>query len=102
MAATFAAGILLIGISASAQQGDAIAASVHALGPEQLKSVRLVGLGRTFVVGQSPSPAEPWPALTLKRYDSTIDYETERMRVETVSEQGAVPPRGGGIAFNGE
>jgi glyoxylase-like metal-dependent hydrolase (beta-lactamase superfamily II) len=97
-------------LSAAGQEGPArgslesspISAAVTALGAGSLTSVRFVGLGASFSVGQSATPAEPWPRVTLKNYTATINYDTPAMRVELVRDQGAIPPRGGGLPFVGE
>lgn len=90
-------------IHASAQQaGPTIQAAAETLGATKLDSVRFVGLGANFSVGQSASPGEPWPRVTIKKYDAAIDYGARSMRVELIREQGVIPPRGGGLPFTGE
>jgi glyoxylase-like metal-dependent hydrolase (beta-lactamase superfamily II) len=86
----------------SSAQPDQIKAAADALGASNLKSLRFAGLGANFSVGQSPSPGEPWPRVTIKSYDAAVNYETASMRVELVREQGSIPPRGGGLPFTGE
>ena len=97
-----AAVVLSLGVGSSAQQSNPIQAASDALGASALKSLRFSGLGANFSVGQSPSPGAPWPRVTIKSFDAAINYETASMRVELVREQGAIPPRGGGVPFTGE
>jgi glyoxylase-like metal-dependent hydrolase (beta-lactamase superfamily II) len=85
-----------------AQAPDRIKRAADALGAANLKSVRFTGLGANFSVGQSPNPSEPWPRVTIKNYDAAINYDAASMRVELAREQGAIPPRGGGLPFTGE
>lgn len=86
----------------SARQPDPVAAASAALGAASLTSLTFTGFGAQFSVGQSPSPEEPWPRVTLKNYEAAIQYDDPAMRVEFVREQGVVPPRGGGQPFTGE
>jgi glyoxylase-like metal-dependent hydrolase (beta-lactamase superfamily II) len=92
---------LIIHVSAQ-QAGPTIQAAAETLGATKLDSVRFVGLGANFSVGQSASPNEPWPRVTIKQYDAAIDYAAKSMRVELIREQGVIPPRGGGLPFTGE
>jgi hypothetical protein len=85
-----------------AADADPLKAAAAALGATGLKSLRFVGLGANFSVGQSPNPGEPWPRVTIKNYDASVNYDTASMRVEISREQGAIPPRGGGLPFIGE
>jgi glyoxylase-like metal-dependent hydrolase (beta-lactamase superfamily II) len=94
--------IVALAVSSPAQQPDPIRAAAEALGAVNLTSLRFTGLGANFSVGQSPSPAEPWPRVTVKNYAATINYDVPGMRVEMVREQGSIPPRGGGVPFTGE
>jgi len=111
-AAVILTATVLLTIPSSAQRVETQRAAAPGFGPIQaaaellgvstLKTVRFTGLGANFSVGQSPSPGEPWPRVTIKTYDAAINYETASMRVELVREQGAIPPRGGGVPFTGE
>ena len=87
---------------ASAQQRDPVAAASAALGAASLTSLTFTGFGAQFSVGQSPSPKEPWPRVTLKSYEAALHFDDPALRVELVREQGVVPPRGGGQPFTGE
>src|SRR2546428_5518561 len=75
---------------------DVIASATDKLGAATLKSITFNGFGASFSVGQSANPREPWPRVTVKSYEATIDYGASSMRVEMVRTQGAVQPRGGG------
>ena len=99
------AGVLAVATSMVAQQqqpADPIKAVSDALGASDVKTLKFTGFGANFSVGQSPSPTEPWPRVTVKSYAATIDYEAQAMRVEMTREQGPIPPRGGGVPFVGE
>src|SRR5688500_16895502 len=95
---------LLTGIvqPAAQQPQDRLKAAVEGLGASKLTSVRFVGSGAAYFVGQSPSPREPWPRVTVKNYDATIDFATPAMRVDITRDRGTVAPRGGGQPFTGE
>src|ERR1700704_2884441 len=99
---SMAALVLAFVARSSAQQSDPIKAASDALGATNLKSLRFIGLGANFSVGQNPNPGEPWPRVTIKNYDAAINYTAASMRVELVREQGVLPPRGGGLPFTGE
>jgi glyoxylase-like metal-dependent hydrolase (beta-lactamase superfamily II) len=86
----------------SAQRPDPIREASDALGATLLRSVRMNGFGGAHAVGQNPSPNEPWPRVQIKSYEAAINYETAAMMVDMTREMGAIPPRGGGAAFNGE
>lgn len=98
------AGVLAVatGMVAQQQPADPIKAVSDALGASDIKTLKFTGFGANFSVGQSPSPTEPWPRVTVKSYTATIDYEKQAARVELVREQGPIPPRGGGAPFVGE
>jgi glyoxylase-like metal-dependent hydrolase (beta-lactamase superfamily II) len=103
LAVVSASLVLALAAQAPAQQSaDAIRAAADALGVSGLTSVRFTALGASFSVGQNPDPTAPWPRVTIKSYDAGIGYDSPRMRVELVREQGAIPPRGGGVPFTGE
>jgi glyoxylase-like metal-dependent hydrolase (beta-lactamase superfamily II) len=94
--------IVALAVSSPAQQPDPIRAAAETLGAINLTSLRFTGLGANFSVGQSASPGEPWPRVTIKSYAAAINYDVPSMRVEMVREQGSIPPRGGGVPFTGE
>jgi glyoxylase-like metal-dependent hydrolase (beta-lactamase superfamily II) len=96
------AGLLSPSVHPTAQQPDALKAAADAIGANAIKRLHVSAIGAIYSVGQSPNPTEPWPRVTVKSYDATINYETASMRVELVRTQGAVPPRGGGVPFTGE
>ena len=83
-------------------QVDRIKAAADAIGATNLKTIRYTGIGANFSVGQSPNPKEPWPRVTVKSYEASINYDTASMRVEMLREQGAIAPRGGGVPFTGQ
>ena len=87
---------------AAATTADAIEAASDALGVSRLNTIRLTGFGASFSVGQSPSPNEPWPRVTIKTYEALVNYETPALQLDLVREQGPVQPRGGGQPFTGE
>jgi hypothetical protein len=63
--------------------------------------LQFTGSGATFTVGQTFTPSDPWPRVTLRRYTVLLDYEHERMWQELVREMRAAMPRGG-VPFTGE
>jgi glyoxylase-like metal-dependent hydrolase (beta-lactamase superfamily II) len=87
---------------ASVPAADVIKAASDALGASVLKTLRFTGFGANYSVGQSPSPAEPWPRVSIKTYEALINYDTPAMQIDLTREQGPVPPRGGGQPFVGE
>ena len=95
---------LLVGIGylAAQQPQDRLRAAVETLGAAKVTSLRLVGSGAAFSVGQSFSPRDEWPRVTVKNYDATIDFATPAMRLDITRDRGANPPRGGGQPFVGE
>ena len=85
-----------------AQQVDPLQAAIKTMGAGDLRFVRFSGFGASYSVGQSPSPRETSPRVTLKKYEADIDYTASAMRVQQTREQGPLPPRGGGQPFTGE
>jgi glyoxylase-like metal-dependent hydrolase (beta-lactamase superfamily II) len=55
-----------------------------------------------FSVGQNYVASDPWPAVPLKSYTATINYDTGAMRVDLVRTMGPLMPRGGGAPFTGD
>ncbi len=93
--------VLALGVSATAQQG-ALQTAASTLGVGTIKTLQFTGAGRNFSIGQNYTPSEPWPAVPVKSYTATINFDTAAMRVDMVREMGAVMPRGGGAPFFGE
>src|SRR5687768_9932520 len=98
------AALLIAGIGdlAAQQPQERLKAAVDALGAAKVTSLRLTGAGAAYYVGQSPNPREPWPRVTVRNYDATIDFGTPAMRIDITRDRGTVPPRGGGQPFTGE
>ncbi len=94
--------LALVTTGVPAQQPDPLQAAAAALSVATATTVHLEGFGATYAVGQSPSPREMGPRVTLKRYEADIDYAAPAMRVVLVRDIGAVQPRGGGLPFVGE
>jgi glyoxylase-like metal-dependent hydrolase (beta-lactamase superfamily II) len=86
---------------AAAQQG-ALQTAATTLGVANIKTLQFTGAGRNFSVGQNYTASEPWPAVPVKNYTATINYDSATMRVEVLREMGPVMPRGGGAPFFGE
>ena len=86
----------------AAANADVLKAAGEVLGVSLVKTIRFTGFGANFSVGQSPTPNEPWPRVTIKSYEALVDYDTPAMQIDIVREQGAVQPRGGGQPFTGE
>ena len=103
-AASVCAVWLLAGTSdpAAQQPQDRLKAAVEALGASKVTSLRVVGSGTAYFVGQSFSPRDAWPRVTVKNYDAIVDFATPAMRIDITRDRGASPPRGGGQPFTGE
>ena len=94
-------GCLTLGAAACSQQSP-LEMAAATVGAAQVTTLQIVGSGMNFSVGQNYTPADPWPAVTVKDYTALINYDTGSMRVELLREMGAVMPRGGGAPFFGE
>ena len=68
---------------------NAITAAVATLGVSTLQTIKYWGSVRSTQVGQSPDAASPWPRVTLKRYEASIDYPGSAMLVELVRRNGS-------------
>jgi hypothetical protein len=93
-------GVLTVA-SAVAQQG-ALQTAAGTLGVASIKTLQFTGSGQNFSVGQNYTASDPWPAVPVKSYTATINYDTGAMRVELLRTMGPVMPRGGGAPFTGE
>jgi len=102
MSAVAVVCLVLVTARVPAQQRDPLQAAAAALSVTTVATVHLEGFGATYSVGQTPSPREIWPRVTLKKYEADIDYATPAMRVSLVREIDAVQPRGGGLPLVGE
>jgi glyoxylase-like metal-dependent hydrolase (beta-lactamase superfamily II) len=91
----------LASAGAAAQQG-ALQTAAGTLGVATIKSLQFTGSGQNYSVGQNYTASEPWPAVPVKSYTATINYDTGAMRVELLRTMGQVMPRGGGAPFTGE
>jgi glyoxylase-like metal-dependent hydrolase (beta-lactamase superfamily II) len=92
---------LALAITAAAQQG-ALQTAATTLGVANLKSLEFTGTGQMFSVGQNYVASDPWPAVPLKSYTATINYDSGAMRVDLVRTMGPLMPRGGGAPFTGD
>lgn len=92
---------LALASGVAAQQG-ALQTAASTLGVANIKTLQYTGAGRNFSVGQNYTPAEPWPAVPVKNYTVSANYDTATLRVELLREMGPVMPRGGGAPFFGE
>lgn len=98
-AAITVACFLALAGAPSARQTDALQAAADVLGAAKLRTLQFTGWGAYFYVGQSFTPNDPWPRVNVKNYMALINYDTASMRVEMLSEQGAVMPLGDGTHF---
>src|SRR5688572_309833 len=89
------------GLTATAQQGG-LPAAATTLGVATIKSIEFTGTGQMFSVGQNYVASDPWPAVPLKTYTASINYDTGAMRVDLVRTMGPLMPRGGGAPFTGD
>src|SRR4026207_427722 len=87
-------GALALGAAASAQQG-ALQTAASTLGVANIKTLQFTGAGRDYSVGQNYTPADPWPAVPVKSYTASANFDTGAMRVELVRAMGPGLPRGG-------
>jgi glyoxylase-like metal-dependent hydrolase (beta-lactamase superfamily II) len=94
-------GALALAISAAAQQG-ALQTAAATLGVANVKSLEFTATGQMFSVGQNYVASDPWPAVPLKNYTVTINYDTGAMRIDLVRTMGPTMPRGGGAPFTGD
>lgn len=92
---------LVLAISVAAQQG-ALQTAATTLGVANIKSLEFTGTGQMFSVGQNYVASDPWPAVPLKNYTATINYDAGAMRVDLVRTMGPQMPRGGGAPFTGD
>jgi glyoxylase-like metal-dependent hydrolase (beta-lactamase superfamily II) len=67
-----------------------------------VNSIQYSGTGTAGTLGQSLTPASPWPTLKITSYSKTIDYATESSREEVTRTQEEPPSKGGGAPFAGE
>jgi hypothetical protein len=89
-------------VAATTAQQNALQTAATTLGVATIKTLEFRGAGRNFSVGQNYTPADPWPAVTVKEFTATMNFDTASMRVELLREMGAVMPRGGGAPFTGQ
>jgi glyoxylase-like metal-dependent hydrolase (beta-lactamase superfamily II) len=96
------AGLCALGLASLSAQQAALQTAATTLGVATLKTLQFTGAGRNFSVGQNYTASEPWPAVPVKNYTATINFDAAAMRVELLREMGPVMPRGGGAPFFGE
>ena len=93
--------VLTLAMTVAAQQG-ALQTAATTLGVANIKTLEFTGTGQMFSVGQNYVASDPWPAVPLKNYTATINYDTGTMRVDLVRTMGPLMPRGGGAPFTGD
>jgi glyoxylase-like metal-dependent hydrolase (beta-lactamase superfamily II) len=93
--------VLALGAAIAAQQG-ALQTAATTLGVANIKSIEFTGTGQIFSVGQNYVASDRWPAVPLKTYTATINYDSGAMRVDLVRTMGRLMPRGGGAPFTGD
>lgn len=102
--------LTLAGVSVFAQQGRGAAApqtptlqsAVAALDATALRTVRFTATGRSYVLGQPPTAADPWPMRQIKSYTAELNFVPGAIRIEQVVTMPTPAPRGGGGAIAGE
>jgi len=94
--------VLALPSALAGQKPDALSAAAAALGTSGLSSITFTATGRAFMFGQQPGAAEPWPAVLVKSYEVTIDYQHGGMRIEQIHTSATNTPRGGSTAIDGE
>jgi glyoxylase-like metal-dependent hydrolase (beta-lactamase superfamily II) len=93
--AGLAALCLLVGFRAEAQESE-LQRIADALDVSTTKTFQFTANGRMFSLGQSSSPAAPWPRSYVKSLTRQYDFTAGAMREEMVRTQGEEPPSGGG------
>jgi glyoxylase-like metal-dependent hydrolase (beta-lactamase superfamily II) len=93
--------VMALAMTVAAQQG-ALQTAATTLGVANIKTLEFTGTGQMFSVGQNYVASDPWPAVPLKNYTVTINYDTAAMRVDLVRTMGPLMPRGGGAPFTGD
>lgn len=94
----FFAGLALtvfMSFTAEAQE-SALQRIADALDVSTTRSFQLTANGTMFSLGQSASPAAPWPRFYVKSLTRQYDFTAGAMREELVRTQGEDPPSGGG------
>jgi glyoxylase-like metal-dependent hydrolase (beta-lactamase superfamily II) len=94
--------LVALAVAGAAAQQGALQTAASTLGVANLKTLQFTGSGQNFSVGQNYTASESWPAVPVKTYTATINYDTGAMRVELLRTMGPVMPRGGGAPFTGE
>ncbi len=101
---------MLAGVSPTAEQARGTAAvqtptlqsAVAALSVTTVRTLKFTATGRSFVLGQPATAAEPWPARQIKSYVAEIEYGPGGIKIDQVLTMPPGVPRGGGGAINGE
>ena len=90
------------GARRSRPTGPTLQSAVAALSATTLRTLKFTATGRSFVLGQPATAAEPWPTRQVKSYEAQIEYGPGAMRIEQVLTMPTPAPRGGGGAITGE
>ena len=88
--------------AAVSTQSSPLDAAAKTMGTASLRSLQYTATGQSFVLGQPPTAAEPWPLRPIKSYQVYVDYGSNSMRLEQVITMPTPQPRGGGAPFAGE
>src|SRR5688572_2710222 len=105
-----AACVVLAGVPVIAEQARGAAtpqtptlqSAVAALSATTLRTLQFTATGRSFVLGQPATAADPWPARQVKSYVAQLEYGPGAMKIEQVLTMPTPAPRGGGGAITGE
>ena len=92
---------LTLACAACTRDGSLVAASKN-LGVEDLTSVRFVGTGASFSVGQPYVAGQEWPRVDVVGYTAEVDYASASMRTDVTRQQPSPEPPGGGVRFAGQ
>jgi glyoxylase-like metal-dependent hydrolase (beta-lactamase superfamily II) len=76
----------LCAVAVAQDAKSVLEATVKSMG--DVKSVQYSGSGAVFNLGQSLSPAEPWPRVEVKSFTRAVDYDKLATRNEAVGPQG--------------
>ena len=105
-----ACAVLLAGVVPSAQQargttaaqGPTLQSAIAALSATSVRTLKFTATGRSFVLGQPATAADPWPARQIKTYVAEIEYGAGAIKIDQVLTMPTPAPRGGGGAITGE
>lgn len=94
--------LLVFAALAPRDQPSALEMSAAVLRTNDVNTLQFIASGRSFTVGQSFSPKDSWPPVSITRYTVLMNYPAGSFQQDLVREMGPTMPRGGGVPFTGE